>query len=131
MKNGQVALYMVIGVLIGIILMLLFYNVPPNLAIAGAKTDGIVGSANGMIALATQTRSDTSILWVLDTVGKKLALYDFYNEDDIRFRAARDVQYDFGLPNGGAYVLKAPKSLTPLKVKAELEKWKEPTEKEK
>lgn len=124
MKNGQTVLYIVIGILIGVILMLVISNFPQKIVIAGSKTDAMGGTADDMIAVATQTRSDTNILWILNAKTKTLVLYDYANEDSIRFKAARDIQYDVNLPAGVAYSLKG-KSLSPTEVRDEMKKLKD------
>jgi hypothetical protein len=127
MKNGQTVLYVVIGILIGVILMLVISNFPPKIVIAGSKTDAMGGTADDMIAVASQTRSDTNILWVLNAKTKTLVLYDYSNEDNIRFKAARDIQYDVDLPPGVAYSLKG-KAQSPTEVRDEMKKLKKAIE---
>lgn len=120
MKNGQTALYVVIGILIGVILMLVISNFPPKIVIAGSKTDALGGEADGIIALASQTRSDTNILWVLNAKTKTLVLYDYVNEDSIRFKAARDIRNDIDLPPG-VMLNRQTRVLSPSEVKKELD----------
>lgn len=120
MKNGQTVLYVVIGILIGVILMLVISNFPPKIVIAGSKTDALGGEADGIIALASQTRSDTNILWVLNAKTKTLVLYDYVNEDSIRFKAARDIRNDIDLPPG-VMLNRQTRVLSPSEVKKELD----------
>ncbi|MFH1227413.1 MAG: hypothetical protein V1701_05870 [Planctomycetota bacterium] len=131
MKKESAVLYTVIGILIGVIFMLLIYQLPPKTAVAAAKTDAMGGAAGGMIAIASQTSSDANILWVLDTTRKSLALYDL-NIDEIRLKSARDIQYDIDLADGVSYSSKGgSKTVTPGEVKIKMAQLKEELEKQK
>ncbi|MFA5794257.1 MAG: hypothetical protein WC980_04235 [Candidatus Brocadiia bacterium] len=124
MKNNQAALYTVIGILVGVIVMLAFFQLPAKMAAAAAKTDALSGAAGDYIAIATQTRSENNILWVLNAKTNTLAIYEYTNEDTIRYKAARDIEYDMDLPSAFSFKAKA-RDLTPAEVRDETKKYRD------
>jgi hypothetical protein len=95
------ALYIVIGVLVGIVAVLAVTKLSTQEAYAapGAKQSESFATGD-FIALASSTRSDTNILWLIDTKNKKLLLYEYYSENVVRLKCVRDIQYDINIPDG-------------------------------
>lgn len=118
--NGNTAiLYVIIGILVGVVIMLVIDKLPPRIVMAAAKTDTLSGETNGIIAISTRTRSENDILWVLDTNTKALVIYEFTGEDHIKYKTSRYVGYDLNMPDGVAYPDRKdiPTDLTPSGVK--------------
>jgi len=110
-------LYLIIGVLTGIIAILTIEKSSFNNDIfaAPAKTSETVSNGN-FIAIGSMSRTDNNLLWLIDTANKKLLLYEYLQESVIRLKAARDIQYDINMPDG----ITMPASQADLKMSAPL-----------
>lgn len=96
-------LYLIIGILLGIIAILSVEKFPSQNDIFAAPDKGSETSANNnYIAIGSMTRTDNNLLWLIDTVNKKLMVYEYAQDYLIRLRAARDIQYDLNIPDGVA-----------------------------
>ncbi|MCK4908855.1 MAG: hypothetical protein KAS70_03050 [Planctomycetes bacterium] len=135
------ALYLIIGVLVGIIGVLLLLKSTPRSLIAegdpapspATPANITTGSANEIIALTTNTKTGTTILWLIDTENKKMIVYEYADENYIRLVALRDIQYDLNIPAGVAFPAKRATSryMTPHSVKGKLDKIRAELEKRK
>ena len=65
---------------------------------AGSYGSGTVSSNNRFIAATGSVGSGMSVLWLVDTEGKRVLVYGTNNlGKDIEFRAARNVEWDLKL----------------------------------
>jgi|SRR3989339_1376188 len=95
------ALYLTIGILIGIIAILVSGKSLFNNDLFAAPDKGSeTSSNNNYIAIGSMSRTDNNLLWLIDTGNKKLLLYEYLQESVIRLKAARDIQYDVNIPDG-------------------------------
>lgn len=114
------ALYIIIGILIGVIIMLGITKIPNRLLYATeepANTNS--GSSDGIIAITTNTvRTRQTILWVLNAKKKSLLVYEYEDGTPNRLRLAafRDIEYDLDIPIGYSG-FEIDKGHTPLEVK--------------
>lgn len=95
-------LYLIIGILIGIIVMLVAKNLPSQEICAAPIKQAETVANQDFIAIASTTKTDTNILWLIDTANKKLLLYEYFNENVIKLKAVRDIRYDVDIPDGFA-----------------------------
>ena len=96
------ALYFIIGILVGILVVLVVKKLPSQEIWAGPiKQVETVGNQD-FIAIASTTKTDANFLWLIDTANKKLVVYEYYNDTVIKLRAVRDMQYDIDIPDGVA-----------------------------
>ena len=95
------ALYLIIGILTGVIAILAVEKLPSqnDIFAAPAKTSETVSNGS-FIAIGSMSRTDNNLLWLIDTSNKKLLLYEYLQESVIRLKAARDIQYDVNIPDG-------------------------------
>ncbi|MBI5778076.1 MAG: hypothetical protein HZA49_01290 [Planctomycetes bacterium] len=97
------ALYLIIGILVGVIAVLATEKSAFNNNIFAAPDKASETSANNnYIAIGSMTRTDNNLLWLIDTANKKLLVYEYAQDYLIRVRAARDIQYDLNIPDGVA-----------------------------
>ncbi|MEK7448202.1 MAG: hypothetical protein AAB019_01830 [Planctomycetota bacterium] len=117
-------LFCIIGVLIGIIGVLVWLKIQPSSVTAAEPANITAGTANDFIALTTNTKSQFTILWLVDTKNKKLLVYEYSNEDNITLKTLRDIQYDLDIPDGVDFPTKraSARYLPPYEVKKELDK---------
>src|SRR3989339_493366 len=109
------ALYLIIGILVGIIAILAAGKLPIHNDIFAAPDKGSeTASNNNYIAIGSMSRTDNNLLWLIDTNNKKLLLYEYLQESVIRLKAARDIQYDINMPDG----ITMPASPSDLKMSA-------------
>ena len=95
-------LYLIIGILMGIIVMLVVKKLPAQeICAAPIKQTETVANQDYM-AIAATTKTDTNIIWLIDTANKKLLLYEYFNENVIKLKAVRDIRYDLDIPDGVA-----------------------------
>jgi uncharacterized membrane protein YgaE (UPF0421/DUF939 family) len=95
-------LYFIIGVLVGIIAILIVKNSPSQEICAAPIKQTETVANQDFIAIASATKTDANILWLIDTKNKKLLLYEYFNENVIRLKTLRDIQYDIDIPDGVA-----------------------------
>jgi len=99
MKKGkkQVLAGLLTVIAIQLVVLLLVYH-GPGFAQEGEEADKLYAS-NPMVAAtgACGIGDDVSVLYVIDTEKKQLAVYYSYGGRDIRFVAARKIFYDFEL----------------------------------
>ncbi|MFH0889265.1 MAG: hypothetical protein V1871_08680 [Planctomycetota bacterium] len=94
------ALYLIIGILLGIIVMVVVKKIPAQeISAAPLKQTETVANQD-YIAIAATTKTDTNIVWLIDTANKKLLLYEYFNENVIKLKAVRDIRYDLDIPDG-------------------------------
>lgn len=94
------ALYLIIGILLGIIVMVVVKKIPAQeISAAPIKQTETVANQD-YIAIAATTKTDTNIVWLIDTANKKLLLYEYFNENVIKLKAVRDIRYDLDIPDG-------------------------------
>ena len=97
-------LYLIIGILIIIIcVMTLEKSLAPNNVSAGQSTGTETVKSNDYITIGSVSRNGANFIWLMDTQGKKLLVYEYINDNAILLKAARDIQYDLGLPKGTCY----------------------------
>lgn len=102
MTNAK--LYLVIGVLIGVVSVLLIGTFPAEPVMAQRGSYQSSGPANGFIALTSIDRNQDVILWLIDTNRKNLLTYQLaYNPARAKLTAIRDIQYDLDVPDGVYY----------------------------
>lgn len=93
-------LYLIIGILLGIIVMVVVKKIPAQeISAAPLKQTETVANQD-YIAIAATTKTDTNIVWLIDTANKKLLLYEYFNENVIKLKAVRDIRYDLDIPDG-------------------------------
>ncbi|MEW6027267.1 MAG: hypothetical protein AB1599_08230 [Planctomycetota bacterium] len=96
-------LYLIIGVLVGIIAVLAIEKSSFSSNVFAAPDRASETAANNnYIAIGSMTRTDNNLLWLIDTQNKKLLIYEYAQDYLIRLRAARDIQYDLNIPDGVA-----------------------------
>lgn len=95
-------LYLIIGILIGIIVMLVVKKLPSQEIYAAPLKQTETVANQDFIAIATTTKTESNVLWLIDTVNKKLLLYEYFNENVIKLKAVRDIRYDVDIPDGVA-----------------------------
>jgi hypothetical protein len=97
-------LYILIGVLIGVIIMFAMTKIPNRLLYAMEESGNLnSGSSDGVIAITTNTlRTRQTILWVLDVKKGNLLVYEYEDGTPNRLRlvAFRDIEYDIDIPHG-------------------------------
>jgi hypothetical protein len=91
-----------IGILIGIIIMVVVKKLPSQEVCAAPLKQTETVANQDFMAIAATTKTDTNIIWLIDTVNKKLLLYEYFNENVIRLKAVRDIRYDIDIPDGVA-----------------------------
>ncbi len=102
MQTNKV-LYVAVGILIGVAAILAIVRLSPQEVYAGPGGRQNESFASGdYIAIASTARSDNNILWFVDTKAKKLLLYEYYNENVVRLKCVRDLQYDLNVPDAVA-----------------------------
>ncbi len=105
-------LYLIIGVLLGVVGVLVVGNLEPEPAMAQGYQSS--GPANGFIALTATTRSEDAILWLIDTRKKVLLTYALAeNQPRARLTAIRDIQYELDVPDGMYYPASSNKRTEP------------------
>ena len=128
------ALYLIIGVLLGIIAILTVEKSLFNNDIFAVPDKGSETSANNnYIAIGSMTRTDNNLLWLIDTANKKLMVYEYAQDYLIRVRAARDIQYDLNIPDGVAmpYLKNSDEGPPPTAIKKLYEEIRKQQEKDK
>ena len=98
MKTKE-GLYLVIGILVGIIVILVLLKIPGQPIFAVEPTNSGGGTSEGMIALTTNTSRQSTILWVLDTKKGTMLIYEFANDNAIKLKAFRDIKSDIAIPD--------------------------------
>jgi hypothetical protein len=94
-------LYLIFGILIGIIILAI-KNLPYH-EVSAAPLKQVETVANqDFIAIAATTKTDSNILWLIDTSNKKMLIYEYFNENVIKLKAVRDIRYDVDIPDGVA-----------------------------
>jgi hypothetical protein len=110
--------YIALGILVGIALVILVgkLSVQEANALPGSGRPSESFGNGDFIGIATSSRSDNNLLWLVDTRDKKLLLYEYFGENAVRLKCARDIQYDIAVPDGVAIPDKGANP-TPLEVK--------------
>jgi len=99
MKTKE-GMYLVIGILVGIIVILVLLKMPgqPLFAVDPANINS--GSSEGVIALTTNVpRTNSTVLWVLDVKNTNLLVYEFINDSALKLKAFRDIKSDLDVPD--------------------------------
>jgi len=97
--NANKTLYLIIGILTGAICILLVQH--NTFAANPGPTESI--TADGYIAIGAYSKIGSNITWLFDTRNKKVLIYEYVNENGIKLKGARDIQYDIDLPSGTAF----------------------------
>jgi hypothetical protein len=94
-------LYILIGILIGIIIVLVLAKLPIQPLYAVDPANSADGASDGFIALTTNTiKTQATILWLVDVKKSNLLLYEFAGDSTIKLKAFRDISFDLDVPNG-------------------------------
>jgi hypothetical protein len=97
------ALYIAAGILIGIVAVFVLGKISlQDVYAAPAGKQSETFANQDYIAIASISKNDNNILWLIDTRSKKLLLYEYYADQAIRLKCVRDVQYDISIPDGVA-----------------------------
>ena len=83
--------------------MTLEKSLTPNNISAGLSAGSETVKGNDYITIGSVSRTGANFIWIMDTQGKKLLIYEYINDNAILLKAARDIQYDLGLPKGSTY----------------------------
>lgn len=94
-------LYVLVGILIGIIIVLVLVKLPGQPLYAVDPANSANGASEGFIALTTNTiKTQSTILWVLDVKKSNLLIYEFAGDSTIKLKAFRDIRFDLDVPDG-------------------------------
>jgi hypothetical protein len=126
-------LYLIIGIMAGIIAILTLGKASSGneiFAAPGKPSETVVSGS--FMAIGSTTRTDNNLLWLIDTDKKKMLVYEYAQDNLIRLKAARDIQYDVNIPDGVAmpYSSKAEEGPLPLFIKKQYDDIRKKQEKD-